>query len=44
MKKLILIALLAFGVISQAAAHQMSFNPDAGETIPDWSTHVKVYY
>ena len=44
MKKIILATLLAFGVVSQAAAHHMSFNPDAGESIPDWSPHLEMYF
>lgn len=44
MKKLMIIALLAFGVTTTASAHHMSFNPDAGESIPDWSPHLEMLF
>lgn len=44
MKKLVLTLLLSFGLIANAAAHHMSFNPEAGEGIPDISPHLEMVF
>ncbi|WP_267463292.1 MULTISPECIES: hypothetical protein [Thiomicrorhabdus] len=40
MKKMLLAALLTFGVTTAASAHHMSANDDAGIYIPEWSPHL----
>ncbi|MDG6777530.1 hypothetical protein QCB44_02300 [Thiomicrorhabdus sp. zzn3] len=40
MKKMILAALLTLGISATASAHHMAANPDAGDSIPDWSPHL----
>ncbi|MDG6773450.1 hypothetical protein QCB45_03830 [Thiomicrorhabdus sp. ZW0627] len=40
MKKIIFAALLTFGISATASAHHMAANPDAGDSIPDWSPHL----
>lgn len=44
MKKIMLMLALSFGLITTASAHHMSFNPDAGESIPDISPHLEMYF
>jgi len=44
MKKIMIAALLAFGVTTTASAHHFSANPDAGANIPDWSPHLTMEF
>ncbi|MDX1347281.1 MAG: hypothetical protein R3189_03415, partial [Thiomicrorhabdus chilensis] len=44
MKKIILAALLTFGITATASAHHFSANPDAGSNIPDQSAHLTMEF
>jgi len=44
MKKIMIAALLAFGVTTTASAHHFSANPDAGSNIPDMSAHLTMEF
>ncbi|MEA1988190.1 MAG: hypothetical protein U9N57_03130 [Pseudomonadota bacterium] len=44
MKKVLLAALLTFGITSVASAHHFSANPDAGANIPSNSPHLTMEF
>ncbi|BCN92906.1 hypothetical protein THMIRHAM_06910 [Thiomicrorhabdus immobilis] len=44
MKKVLLAAILTFGISSVASAHHMAEYEDAGIYIPDWSPHLDMVF
>lgn len=44
MKKILLALLMSLGLIANASAHHMSFDPDVGEGFPDIPPYSEMYF